>query len=398
MPKCPECSGSKTWKDGFRYFQGNPIQRYLCRSCGYRFSDPSLNVSKDPECNQSVHRMALNMPSSLLSNRQICVTQTKGMKNLAEVESRTQKNPTREGTAQSADIKGKIVEFTWWMQKQGYALETIRGRQSCLRALISRNADLLNPESVKEALALEKKWSQNRRRNVINAYTAFLKVNGMQWIKPRCRVTQKFPFIPKEEELDALVAGCGKKTATFLQLLKETAMRSGEAKRLLWINVDSEKHLVTLNQPEKGSNPRVWRVSQKLIGMLNNLPRKSPRIFGDGPVTSMKTTFTKTRRRLAAKLQNPRLLQISFHIFRHWKGTTLYHQTKDPYYVQHFLGHKSLRSTELYINIEHAIFDFASDEFTVRVATNPEDIKSLLETGFDYVCEKDSLMFLRKRK
>jgi len=32
------------------------------------------------------------------------------------------------------------------------------------------------------------------------------------------------------------------------------------------------------------------------------------------------------------------------------------------------------------------------------VATNPEDIKSLLETGFDYVCEKDSLMFLRKRK
>ncbi|KPV63890.1 MAG: hypothetical protein AOA66_0621 [Candidatus Bathyarchaeota archaeon BA2] len=76
----------------------------------------------------------------------------------------------------------------------------------------------------------------------------------------------------------------------------------------------------------------------------------------------------------------------------------LYHQTKDPYYVKNFLGHKSLRNTEIYINIEHAIFDSSSDEFTVRVATKPEEIKSLLEVGFDYVCEKDGLVFLRKRK
>lgn len=32
------------------------------------------------------------------------------------------------------------------------------------------------------------------------------------------------PFIPKEEELDALVARAGKKLSAFLQLLKETAM------------------------------------------------------------------------------------------------------------------------------------------------------------------------------
>jgi hypothetical protein len=38
-------------------------------------------------------------------------------------------------------------------------------------------------------------------------------------------IERKFPFIPKEEEIDALIAGSGKKTSTFLQLLKETAMR-----------------------------------------------------------------------------------------------------------------------------------------------------------------------------
>jgi len=267
-----------------------------------------------------------------------------------------------------------------------------------LRTLLARNADLFNPESVKEILAREKAWSQNRRRNVINAYALFLKHNGLKWEKPKCQVSQKIPFIPTEQELDALVAGCGKKTATFLQLLKETAMRSGEGKRLLWTNVDSEKHLITLNQPEKGSNPRVWKVSQKLIGMLNNLPRTSLRIFGDGPINSIKSTFIKARRRLADKLENPQLLQISFHTFRHWKATTLYHQTKDPYYVKDFLGHKSLRNTEIYITIERTIFEPSSDDFTVKVASKPEEIQSLLEIGFEYICEKDSLMFFRKRK
>ena len=76
----------------------------------------------------------------------------------------------------------------------------------------------------------------------------------------------------------------------------------------------------------------------------------------------------------------------------------LYHQTKDPYYVKDFLGHKSLRNTEIYITIERTIFEPSSDEFTVKVASKTEEIKSLLETGFEYVCQKDDLMFFRKRK
>jgi len=101
---------------------------------------------------------------------------------------------------------------------------------------------------------------------------------------------------------------------------------------------------------------------------------------------------------LAHKLQNPRLLKITFHTFRHWKATMLYHQTKDPYYVKQFLGHKSIQNTEIYITVERTLFGEYSDEFTVRVTSKPEEIKELLETGFEYVCTKDELMFFRKRK
>jgi integrase len=284
------------------------------------------------------------------------------------------------------------------MQQQGYAPETIRGSNSCLRALIVRGAELVDPETVKTVLAKEPKWGQNRRRNIITAYSLYLKFNKGTWEKPRCKVTRKFPFIPTEQELDALIAGSHKKNAAFAQVLKETAMRSGEAKRLQWIDIDREKRIITLNMPEKGSNPRMWRVSDGLIEMLHGLPKQSELVF-PGSLKSMKGTFFDTRKRLAETLQNPRLLRISFHTFRHWKATMLYHQTKDPYYVQHFLGHKKLTSTEIYINIEHTLFEAgANDEFTVKVAEKPEEIKTLLELGFEYVLQKDNLIFLRKRR
>ena len=62
------------------------------------------------------------------------------------------------------------------------------------------------------------------------------------------------------------------------------------------------------------------------------------------------------------------------------------------------LGHKSVKNTEIYINIEITLFETSSDEFNVRVTNKPEEVKSLLEVGFEYVCQKDNMMFLRKRK
>ena len=283
------------------------------------------------------------------------------------------------------------------MNKQGYAKETIRTYLSCLRTLCNRGFNIFDPESIKESIS-QQKWSANRKRIAINSYSLFLKMDGKTWEKPRCKITRKIPFIPTEEELDTLIAGCGKKTATFLKLLKETAMRSGEAKRIQWIDIDSERRIITLNEPEKGSNARAWKVSSTLISMLNNLPKKSERIFGDGPISSLKTTFYKARKRISKKLQNPRLLRISFHTFRHWKATMLYHQTQDIHYVKRFLGHKCISSTERYITIEQTVFEPSSDEYTVKVTKEANEIKGLLEVGFEYVCEKEGLIFLRKRR
>jgi integrase len=353
--ECPNCHSKKTVRNAWRNTSHGRIQRYLCNECGRRFSEASSlsrNSNNNIEC-------------------QVCVSSQRS-KNLTEI------NPQKIGLAGATakpDVLGKIVQYAAWMERQRYSEATIKLNLSCLRALIANEADLLYPENVKEIVAKTKSWGESRKRNIINAYSLFLKLNGIHWEKPKCHIQRKFPFIPKEEEIDALIAGCGKKTATFLQLLKETAMRSGEAKRIKWSDVDFERRIVRLNLPEKGSNPRIWRVSPKLIAMLNALPRKTEKIFGNGPITSTKMTFMRSRRRLANKLQNPRLLKISFHTLRHWKATMLYHETGDIYYVQRFLGHKSISNTEIYIHIANTIFESRSDEFTVRVVVKPEEVK-----------------------
>ena len=38
--RCPECGASRLYRAGMRYLaNGETVQRYLCRNCGYRFSE-----------------------------------------------------------------------------------------------------------------------------------------------------------------------------------------------------------------------------------------------------------------------------------------------------------------------------------------------------------------------
>lgn len=154
-------------------------------------------------------------------------------------------------------------------------------------------------------------------------------MQGLTWTPPLCQVTRPLPFIPTERELDDLIAGCGKKVSAFLQTLKETAMRIGEAVRIKWKDLDLQRRTITLNQTEKHGNPRIFNVSNKLLVMLSILPRNTEYVFGVPHKRVKASNFYPRRKMLARKLGNPRLLEIGFHTFRHWKATTLYHETKD---------------------------------------------------------------------
>jgi integrase len=202
-----------------------------------------------------------------------------------------------------------------------------------------------------------------------------------------------------ETEIDALISGCGKKTATFLQLLKETGIRPGEAWNLRWVDLDMERKCVSI-LPEKNSNPRQLPISDHLISMLNNLPRLYSYIFRNPAVDSVshlprfRQVFRHQRKRTADKLQNPRLDQITFKTLRHWKATTEYHRTKDILHVMQLLGHKNIQNTLVYTHL----VNFASEDYVCKVAKTIEEAKSLIEAGFEFVTDVQDAKLFRKRK
>jgi integrase len=297
------------------------------------------------------------------------------------------------GEISQQDSKGKIVEFSWWMKKQGYKDGTILSRTKLLKIMVKRGANLYDPESIKDVIA-KQSWSEGRKENAVNAYTTFLTMTGGTWNPPiYCRI-RKIPFIPKEDEIDALIASCAPKGAALLQTLKETAARVGEAWSLKWTDLDTENRTLRLT-PEKGSNPRISKISTKLLSMLLAMPRKSDRIFGNYPLYGYRTCFTRQRKRAAIKLGNPRLLQITFHTFRHWKATMEYHKTKDILYVMRLLGHKSIKNTLVYTQLIEFPED---DEFVCKVAKTVQEASQLIENGFEFICAIYDAKLFRKRK
>jgi hypothetical protein len=70
----------------------------------------------------------------------------------------------------------------------------------------------------------------------------------------------------------------------------------------------------------------------------------------------------------------------------------------DPLLVKEFLRHKNMDSTLIYIQLEKALYQDKNENFIVMAVKDPEQIKAMLEVGFDCVCQKDDLVFLRKRK
>lgn len=108
-------------------------------------------------------------------------------------------------------------------------------------------------------------------------------------------------------------------------------MRSSEACSLEWRDVDLHRRIIVFNKPLKNGKPRIFKISSKLKNMLSTLPKKNNYLFGTNKKVTRQTAFYKARKRLAAKLDNPRLLRKDSTLSdigkQHWntiKRTTFY--------------------------------------------------------------------------
>jgi len=193
--KCPECHSSRIWKDGLRYIRSETgtiaAQRYICRDCGRRFSESISYLQPN--------RRGYNRTSGH-STRQVCVALAEGSKNLVRVESRIEKQAAG-ATWKPADIKTKIFEYAWWMKKQGYAESTITRRSRLLKSLVQSGANLLDPESIKEAIAKKDAWSSASKILAVAAYSTYLRPSAEHGIHHNTKRSESYPSSPLKVRL-----------------------------------------------------------------------------------------------------------------------------------------------------------------------------------------------------
>ena len=388
-PSCPQCGSKKAWRAGIRHSVfGDTIQRWLCRNCGLRFSDPN-DIQKSWSRVEKItrtQRQSLKSEADIVFSRQICVTETK---NLA-AEQQTIEVPRR------TDLKSAIVNFLWKLRKDNYSPDTIRAYGFSLQQLVNLGIDLYNPETFLETMAQQTNLTQTRKYSLAKAYRSFLTANKIETELPTYKITRPLPYIPCEEYLDQLIASCGIQMAAFLTTLKQTGARPGEALRLKWTDINIEGKKLHISQPEKGCNARIRPIDAKLLNMLLSLPHKQDRIFTYASRDMAWKTFARMRQRAIYKLSNPELRKIDFYTFRYWRATMEYRRLHDFGAVMILLGHKSLRYVLLYAQLSDA-YD-PNGGYICKEAFNRQEAKQLIQDGFEYVMEKEGVSLFRKFK
>ena len=374
IPLCPDCGPEtlKVYRDGLRKLKdGGSVQRWLCTRCRLRFSKPLQENSNKP----------LNTSSALPSERQICALGAKNLTSAAELKTVAgdKKKKLKHLDLLPETSRGLITQFMAYLERNGFDEDITY--PAILTHLVCDGADLLDPESVKAIIAKQKKkngesWTDSMKMLATCAYEAFCQMQKISWERPIYRQNEATIIVPDEKDLDLLISASSKRMATFLLCLKETFADPSEIIAAEWIELKDK--VLSINHPVKFHYPGKYELSMRLVCMINALPRKHKRIF---PMT-YRTAYTcldYTRRKAAAKFQNPALLQISFKSYRHWGGSMLAYLTNGNVPVMaRIMRHKSWKSTQKYV---HTI-EFKDEDYEVTSATTSEEILALGKAGW----------------
>ena len=304
-------------------------------------------------------------------------------------------NPTPGTQHKTHDISGAIFNVIWGMKRDGYKDSTIRGVLHKLR-ILSRLGDLDNPREMLERI-LEKE-DRNYQVILLEAYRKYLRYNNIEYPLPKLKREWRLNRIPTEEQVNLLYHHLRDKVGLAVKIIAETGIRPVELSRLTPRDFDYQQRVVYI-KTAKGGNPRVLKVSDIVLAELRNIVRRynigeDEHIFPN--TGTLRRHFQIARNRLAERIGKPELRGISLYSLRHFKATMLYRKTKDILYVKEFLGHRCISNTIKYIHLAKALE--TSGEYICKVAKTVEEAKTLIEAGFEYVCEKEGVMLFRKPK
>ncbi|NCN39392.1 MAG: tyrosine-type recombinase/integrase [Candidatus Aenigmarchaeota archaeon] len=168
---------------------------------------------------------------------------------------------------------------------------------------------------------------------------------------PLARKAMKLPIVLSKEEVSKMIEITNNiKHKLVLMLLYYAGLRLDEARNLKWHDIDFDREIIHI-KTAKGDKERVVFLHKKLIKMLKFYGTKK-----DGFIfTSQKDEkYNKRTIQQIVKSASKKAgikKKVTPHTLRHSFATHLLESGADIRYIQQLLGHKDLKTTQIYTHV-----------------------------------------------
>lgn len=232
------------------------------------------------------------------------------------------------------------------MKLQKYSPRTVKTYTYFIRRFLGRNC------SYRQFFLDLSDHSENTIRLASAAIRFYFKVNDFFYKEiPLPKKASRLPVVLSKTEIISMIEKTiNLKHKTLISLLYSSGLRLSEARNLRWVDIDFFRKQIFVHSG-KGKKDRVTLLSKKVTSLLRQLKKTTTEkyVFSgrDGKLTCSSIQITV---RIAASRAGI-TKRVTPHVLRHSFATHLLESGTDIRTIQSLLGHKDVRTTQIYTHI-----------------------------------------------
>ncbi len=240
---------------------------------------------------------------------------------------------------------GKLIEE---IKLRRYSYQTGKSYISIIKEFFAQN------KTPREFLLLYTNKSKSTMRSAYFALKFFYKnVLNTEFDEklPLARKSLKLPLVLSKEEINEMIESVNNmKHKLVIMFLYYAGLRLDEARNIKWQDIDFDRETIHL-KTAKGDKERIIFLHKKLSGMLEIYGAKE-----EGLVFVSKRDEKYNKRTIqqiikSASKKAKIKKNVTPHTLRHSFATHLLEGGADIRYIQQLLGHKDLKTTQIYTHV-----------------------------------------------
>jgi integrase/recombinase XerD len=262
---------------------------------------------------------------------------------------------------QSGNVPGKVINY---MILRNYSHHTIKAYESLISRFLKNwdngQVENLSTDQINEYihdLVTDNNYSWSFQNQMINAIKLYYKVMFGRLSEdlevPRPKKDKKLPIVLSSEEVSSIInVISNKKQRTIIMLIYATGIRLSEAINIRLNDIDADRKLIFIRRG-KGNKDRIVPLSEKLYDNLRwyiSIYKPEEYLF-EGIHGSHYSARSVQQVLKKALVKAGIRKNASVHSLRHSYATHMLESGTDLRLVQEILGHRSIKTTEIYTHI-----------------------------------------------